>query len=318
MIATPIIANTPCWRWQIMREPRERIWSRRIRRRYLLNDLPIRPSETGLRGRGKDIVMRTHDTSPHTHPRIEPAFVGAGSRTAEPRSASIHLLNSATRAGRHRSFVRSTQTPAALRNEMAELVADIDGLPVLVRLLVPAEMSSDLAAKDADIRSRLSSMLERMVDRIGGSLRSDARSRQPLAIVELTSGEQPLHRMRTPRNETVLRVGSLELDLVDRTAKRGDRQIDLRPREFRLLKYMMQRSDELLTRATLFKEVWHYKFVPETNLVDVHMGRVRRKVDGPNDPQMIRSVRGVGFVLTANPVAQGPEPRPAAVADLHL
>jgi DNA-binding response OmpR family regulator len=201
---------------------------------------------------------------------------------------------------------------------MAELVADIDGLPVLVRLLVPAEMSSDLAAKDADIRSRLSSMLERMVDRIGGSLRSDARSRQPLAIVELTSGEQPLHRMRTPRNETVLRVGSLELDLVDRTAKRGDRQIDLRPREFRLLKYMMQRSDELLTRATLFKEVWHYKFVPETNLVDVHMGRVRRKVDGPNDPQMIRSVRGVGFVLTANPVAQGPEPRPAAVADLHL
>jgi DNA-binding response OmpR family regulator len=205
-----------------------------------------------------------------------------------------------------------------LRNETAELVADIDGLSVLVRLLIPAEMSADLAAKDADIHSRLSSMLERMVDRIGGSLRSDARSRQPLAIVELISGEQPLHRMRTPRNETVLRVGSLELDLVDRTAKRGDRQIDLRPREFRLLKYMMQRSDELLTRATLFKDVWHYKFVPETNLVDVHMGRVRRKVDGPNDPQMIRSVRGVGFVLTANPVAQGSKPRPAAVADLHL
>jgi DNA-binding response OmpR family regulator len=183
---------------------------------------------------------------------------------------------------------------------MAELVADIDGLPILVRLLVPAEMSSDFAAKDADIHSRLSSILERIVNRMGGSpLRSDARSRQPLAIVELISGEEPLHRMRAPLNETVLRVGPLELDLVDRTAKRGDRQIDLRPREFRLLKYMMQRSDELLTRATLFKEVWHYKFVPETNLVDVHMGRLRRKVDGPNDVPMIRSVRGVGFVLNA-------------------
>ena len=72
--------------------------------------------------------------------------------------------------------------------------------------------------------------------------------------------------------ETVLRVGSLELDLIGRTAKRGDRAIDLRPREFHLLKYMMQQSDQLLTRATLLKDVWHYKFVPETNLVDVHMG----------------------------------------------
>jgi DNA-binding winged helix-turn-helix (wHTH) protein len=64
---------------------------------------------------------------------------------------------------------------------------------------------------------------------------------------------------------------------------------------------MMQRSDQLLTRATLFKEVWHYKFVPETNLVDVQMGRLRRKVDGSNDAPMIRNVRGAGFVLSATP-----------------
>ena len=100
-------------------------------------------------------------------------------------------------------------------------------------------------------------------------------------------------------NETVLCVGPLELDLIDRTAKRGDRPIDLRPREFHLLKYMMQRIDQLLTRATLFKDVWHYKFVPETNLVDVHMGRLRRKVDGANEAPMIRNVRGAGFVLSA-------------------
>jgi DNA-binding response OmpR family regulator len=66
-----------------------------------------------------------------------------------------------------------------------------------------------------------------------------------------------------------------------------------------LLRYMMRRSNQLLTRATLFKEVWHYKFVPETNLVDVYMGRLRRKVDGSGDAPMIHTIRGEGFVLSA-------------------
>jgi DNA-binding response OmpR family regulator len=69
---------------------------------------------------------------------------------------------------------------------------------------------------------------------------------------------------------------------------------------------MMQRSDKSLTRAALLKDVWHYRFVPETNLVDVHMGRLRRKIDGPNDDPMIRNVRGVGFVLSAGSLAQDP------------
>jgi DNA-binding response OmpR family regulator len=65
--------------------------------------------------------------------------------------------------------------------------------------------------------------------------------------------------------------------------------------------YMMQRSDQVLTRATLFKEVWHYKFVPETNLVDVYVGQLRRKVNGPNEAPMIRNIRGEGFVLSVCP-----------------
>jgi DNA-binding response OmpR family regulator len=99
----------------------------------------------------------------------------------------------------------------------------------------------------------------------------------------------------------MLRAGSLELDLINRTAKRGDRPIDLLPIEFRLLKYMMQQSGKLLTRAKLFQDVWHYKFLPETNLVDVHMGRLRRKLNGPNEAPMIRTVRGAGFILGATP-----------------
>jgi DNA-binding response OmpR family regulator len=193
---------------------------------------------------------------------------------------------------------------------MAELVVDVDGSPVLVRFLV--EMQSDSISKDADFDSLLSRTLEKMLDRMrGSSLRNDGASKQPPAIVELASRRETAVRQPTSPNETVLRVGPLELDLLDRTAKRGDRQIDLRPREFRLLKYMMQRNDKLLTRATLLKEVWNYKFVPETNLVDVHMGRLRRKVDGPNDAPLIRNIRGAGFVLSAPPCSHGSLSGPA-------
>jgi two-component system OmpR family response regulator len=91
----------------------------------------------------------------------------------------------------------------------------------------------------------------------------------------------------------------LELDLLARTAKRGDRSIDLLPREFRLLEYMMRRKEQLLTRAMLFEEVWNYKFVPQSNLVDVHMGRLRRKVDRSDEQPMIHNVRGEGFIIRA-------------------
>jgi DNA-binding winged helix-turn-helix (wHTH) protein len=132
-------------------------------------------------------------------------------------------------------------------------------------------------------------------------------------IDEFVSGERASDGLPPPPKETMLRVGSLELDLLDRAARRNYRRIDLLPREFKLLKYMMQRSDTLLTRALLYREVWHYTFVPETNLVDVHLSRLRRKVDGKNEVPMIRNIRGVGFVLSANPdvqdwLAKSPEP----------
>ena len=129
--------------------------------------------------------------------------------------------------------------------------------------------------------------------------------KQPLSIVIIIPRIEPCVRSPVEPRETVLRVGSLELDLIDRTARRGNRPIDLRPREFQLLKYMMQRRDQVLTCATLIKDVWHYKFVPETNRVNVHMGRLRAKVDGAHEAPMIRNIRGEGFVLTATPTLSG-------------
>jgi DNA-binding response OmpR family regulator len=158
-----------------------------------------------------------------------------------------------------------------------------------------AELLADI------VHSLASSKLETTVDRArGSSLRRGAA----LAIVELGAAAEPLAWLLALLNETVLRVGPLELDLIDRTAKRGDRHFDLRPREFQLLKYMMQRSDKLLTRATLLEEVWHDNFVRQTNVVDVQMSLLRRKIDGANEAPMIRNVRGVGFVLDATPLSQ--------------
>src|ERR1700688_1269157 len=144
------------------------------------------------------------------------------------------------------------------------------------------------------------SALGRVDDRVRG-LRAggDDYLTKPFATVELVARIEALLRRPSESPDTVLRVGPLELDLIARTAKRGERTIDLLPREFRLLEYMMRRKDQMLTRAMLLEEVWNYKFVPQTNLVDVHMGRLRHKVDEPNELPMITNVRGVGFILRA-------------------
>jgi Transcriptional regulatory protein, C terminal len=209
----------------------------------------------------------------------------ADSTAAGSRSVSIHRRTSSTKPVKRPITVSITPSPRTLRTEAqvaAALPADLSGLGV--------------------IHSLLSSALEKIVDRMyGESLRSDDQSRRSLAIAETDSSIESSVRSPAEPRETMLRVGSLELDLINRTAKRGDRPIDLLPSEFRLLKYMMQRGGQLLTRAKLFQDVWHYKFLPETNLIDVHMGRLRRKVNGPNEAPMIRTVRGAGFILSASP-----------------
>jgi DNA-binding response OmpR family regulator len=243
--------------------------------------------------------MRAYDTSRDRPNRRKQAFVAPSTSESRPARSP----KPSTRPGRHHGMVPNTQ-------KSPKLLANSDGLPGLVSRLVHdvlAELRSDGIANDADIDSRLSSALERMANRMRVSrLRHDDPSKRSFAVAEPAAGGDPLvRRPATSREQMTLRVAGLELDLIDRTAKRGERQINLRPREFLLLKYMMQRSDQLLTRAVLLQEVWHYKFVPETNLVDVHLGRLRRKVDGANETPLIRNIRGAGFVLSANLLSQG-------------
>jgi two-component system OmpR family response regulator len=170
------------------------------------------------------------------------------------------------------------------------LLPGMDGLTIVEALRTegmrtPVLVLSALGAVDDRVRGL----------RAGG----DDYLTKPFATVELVARIEALLRRPTESRDTILRVGPLVLDLMERTAKRGDRTIDLLPREFRLLEYMMRRKDQVLTRAMLLEEVWKYKFFPQTNLVDVHMGRLRHKVDEPNEPPMIHNVRGVGFILRA-------------------
>jgi two-component system OmpR family response regulator len=170
------------------------------------------------------------------------------------------------------------------------MLPGIDGLTIIevIRkedVRTPVLVLSALGAVDDRIRGL----------RAGG----DDYLTKPFAIGELIARIEALLRRPTESRDTVLRVGPLELDLLARTAKRGEREIDLLPREFRLLEYMMRRKEQLLTRAMLFEEVWNYKFVPQSNLVDVHMGRLRRKVDLPEEQPMIQNIRGEGFILRA-------------------
>ena len=151
-------------------------------------------------------------------------------------------------------------------------------------------------------RSLSMSALGAVDDRVRG-LRAggDDYLTKPFAMVELVARIEALMRRPVESRDTVLRVGPLELDLIERTARRGDRSIDLLPREFRLLEYMMRRKEQMLTRAMLLEEVWNYKFIPPTNLGDVQKARLRRKGAEPHDPPMIHNVRGkaMGFILRA-------------------
>ncbi|WP_024518921.1 response regulator transcription factor [Bradyrhizobium sp. Tv2a-2] len=168
------------------------------------------------------------------------------------------------------------------------LLPGMDGLAIIETL------RNELVRTPVLVLSALGAVNDRVRGlRIGG----DDYLTKPFAIVELIARVEALLRRPSETRETTLCVGTLQLDLIERRAKRGERTIDLLPREFRLLEYMMQHCDQLLTRAMLLEEVWHYKFVPATNLVDVHMGRLRHKVDGPSEPPMIHSIRGSGFIL---------------------
>ena len=123
---------------------------------------------------------------------------------------------------------------------------------------------------------------------------------KPFAFAELLARLEALARRSTAVvKETMLRVGDLELDLVSRTANRGGRSIKLLPREFQVLEYLVRNAGHVVPRAMLLEKIWDLHFDPKTNVIDVYVGRVRRKVDSEQAYPLIHTLRGVGFCVRA-------------------
>ncbi|HEX9585651.1 MAG TPA: response regulator transcription factor [Gammaproteobacteria bacterium] len=123
---------------------------------------------------------------------------------------------------------------------------------------------------------------------------------KPFAFAELLARLEALVRRVDPETpQTTLAIGDLEMDLLSRSVKRGGKTLNLQPREFRLLEYLMRHADQVVTRTMLLEGVWDYHFDPQTNVIDVHISRLRGKVDKDFDSALIHTVRGAGYMLSA-------------------
>jgi len=169
------------------------------------------------------------------------------------------------------------------------MLPEVDGLTLVTELRragidTPVLMISALSDVDARVRGL----------RAGG----DDYLTKPFAPDEMAARvEVLLRRRRAAAPETHIAVGDLDLDLMTRSAKRRGAELELLPIEFRLLEFLMRNSGQVLTRSMIFESVWGYTFDPGTNVIDVHIARLRRKVDPDGLPPLIHTVRGRGYCI---------------------
>ena len=195
----------------------------------------------------------------------------------------------ATGNGRDGLFMATTEPFDLLL--LDRMLPQVDGLTVL-RTLRASKISTPVLILSAlgDVDDRVEGL------RAGG----DDYLIKPFALSELLARvEALLRRPRhdSPAQDTVLKVQDLELDRLKRTVRRGERRIDLQPKEFQLLEYLVRHADQVVTRTMLLEGVWDYHFDPKTNVIDVHVSNLRNKIDRGEDQALIHTVRGVGYRL---------------------
>ncbi|WP_025885841.1 winged helix-turn-helix domain-containing protein [Asaia prunellae] len=173
------------------------------------------------------------------------------------------------------------------------LPGGIDGLRILETLRAQNNATPVLLLSAlADVDERVAGL------KAGG----DDYMTKPFAFSELLARVEALARRGSAEQapQTKLVVADLEMDLLSRTVKRGEERIDLQPREFRLLEFLMRHAGQVVTRTMLLERVWDYHFDPQTNVIDVHVSRLRQKVDKPFETALIHTIRNAGYILRAN------------------
>ncbi len=170
------------------------------------------------------------------------------------------------------------------------MVPGIDGLTMVKRLRATGSNAPVLFL----------SALNGVDDRVGGlEAGGDDYLTKPFAFAELQARVNALGRRSPVAAETVLRVADLEMDLVARVVRRAGIGIDLLPREWQLLEYLMRNAGRVVTRSMLLEQVWDFHFDPRTNVVETHVSRLRQKVDRNFGAELIHTVRGAGYALRA-------------------
>ncbi len=157
-----------------------------------------------------------------------------------------------------------------------------------------------LRASGNEVPILVLSALAQVGDRVTGlKAGADDYLVKPFAATELLARLEALFRRRVGGGgeETILRVADLEMNLLSRRVSRAGHLIDLKPREFRLLEYLIRNAGHVVTRTMLLENVWDYNFDPQTNVIDVHISRLRQKIDRGHDPALIETVRGAGYAI---------------------
>ncbi|MDO4435139.1 MAG: response regulator transcription factor [Cardiobacteriaceae bacterium] len=170
------------------------------------------------------------------------------------------------------------------------MLPELDGLSVIERL----------RAAKSSVPVLILSALGEVDDRIEGlAAGGDDYLVKPYAFSELLARVQALTRRRHSdiQDKMMLQVGDLQLDRLKRRVTRGGKKINLQPREFRLLEYLMSHAGQVVTRTMLLEKVWEYHFDPQTNVIDVHISRLRSKIDKDFDVMLIHTERGAGYSL---------------------
>ncbi len=190
---------------------------------------------------------------------------------------------------------RSSQEPWDLIILDRMLPNQMDGLSIL----------STLRAKDNSTPVLVLSALSDLDERVKGlKAGGDDYLTKPFAFSELYARLEALVRRNKSVEQTSLRVADLRLDLGSGKVQRLQKDIVLKPREFRLLAYLMRNADQIVTRSMLLEAVWDYNFDPQTNVIDVQISRLRGKVDQGFDTPLIHTIRGAGYMLSVNPDVQ--------------
>jgi two-component system OmpR family response regulator len=212
--------------------------------------------------------------------------------------AQRYLVNGLKEAGHVVDDAGDGETGLSLALSRPYDVAVIDRmLPRMDGLALVAGMREHANATPVLFLSALSEVDDRVKGLKAGG---DDYLTKPYAFVELLARIDALMRRRAPQTvKTRLQVGDLELDLLTRTAVRAGAPIDLQPREFRLLEYLMRHASQVVTRTMLLESVWEYHFDPQTNVIDVHISRLRAKIDKGFDTALLHTVRGAGYMIRA-------------------